>query len=50
MIFLAPQVKARTDREHTTKDYEALNPLGKGAYGTVFSVRHKQTKQIYALK
>ena len=31
-------------------DFDFLKDLGKGAYGTVFLVQHKKTKQQFALK
>lgn len=34
----------------TASDFEYLRTLGKGAYGKVFLVRKKSTKDIYALK
>ena len=32
------------------KDFELLNVLGQGAFGKVFQVKLKQTKEIYAMK
>ena len=34
----------------TREDFDFLSNLGKGAYGTVFKVQHKKTKQNFALK
>lgn len=32
------------------EDYQLIDSLGEGAYGKVFTVRHKQTKEEYAMK
>ena len=32
------------------EDFDFLQDLGKGAYGTVFLVQHKKTKPLFALK
>lgn len=32
------------------KDFEVLSVIGRGGFGKVFQVRHKKTKEIYAMK
>ena len=34
----------------TSKDFEVLNKLGQGSFGTVFKVRRKIDKNFYVLK
>lgn len=32
------------------EDYQLIDSLGEGAYGKVYSVRHNQTNEEYAMK
>jgi serine/threonine protein kinase/uncharacterized coiled-coil DUF342 family protein len=50
LIFLAPTVQERLERESCLADFEILGGLGSGAFGKVHKVRHKITKAVYALK
>ncbi|KAM9364359.1 microtubule-associated serine/threonine-protein kinase 2 [Pholidichthys leucotaenia] len=42
-----PQVKHKTPRE---EDFENIKLISNGAYGAVFLVRHKETRQRFAMK
>ncbi|XP_060775960.1 microtubule-associated serine/threonine-protein kinase 2 isoform X1 [Neoarius graeffei] len=42
-----PQAKAKTPRE---EDFETIKLISNGAYGAVFLVRHKETRQRFAMK
>ena len=37
-------------QKHPISMYEPINKVGRGKFGSVFIVRHKETKCIYALK
>ncbi|KAM6962435.1 microtubule-associated serine/threonine-protein kinase 2 [Aplochiton taeniatus] len=43
----APQPKTKTPRE---EDFENIKLISNGAYGAVFLVRHKETRQRFAMK
>ncbi|XP_030584172.1 microtubule-associated serine/threonine-protein kinase 2 isoform X2 [Archocentrus centrarchus] len=43
----SPQTKAKTPRE---EDFENIKLISNGAYGAVFLVRHKETRQRFAMK
>ena len=32
------------------KDYDIICKVGKGAYGTVYKIKHKKSHQLFALK
>jgi len=49
-IFLSPTVQAGKEKESSISDFKIVGGLGAGAFGKVYKVEHKQTKQIYALK
>ncbi|CAG9334660.1 unnamed protein product [Blepharisma stoltei] len=38
------------DRKSCSKDYEILNKLGQGSFGTVYKVRRKSDRSIYVMK
>ncbi|XP_035987715.1 microtubule-associated serine/threonine-protein kinase 2 isoform X4 [Fundulus heteroclitus] len=42
-----PQTKARAPRE---EDFETIKLISNGAYGAVYLVRHKETRQRFAMK
>uniref|UniRef100_A0A8C6P438 non-specific serine/threonine protein kinase n=1 Tax=Nothobranchius furzeri TaxID=105023 RepID=A0A8C6P438_NOTFU len=42
-----PQTKTRTPRE---EDFETIKLISNGAYGAVYLVRHKETRQRFAMK
>ncbi|XP_035380045.1 microtubule-associated serine/threonine-protein kinase 2 isoform X1 [Electrophorus electricus] len=42
-----PQAKTKTPRE---EDFETIKLISNGAYGAVFLVRHKETRQRFAMK
>ncbi|XP_077054734.1 microtubule-associated serine/threonine-protein kinase 2 isoform X11 [Siphateles boraxobius] len=44
---LQPQSKTKTPRE---EDFETIKLISNGAYGAVFLVRHKETRQRFAMK
>ncbi|XP_052455637.1 microtubule-associated serine/threonine-protein kinase 2 isoform X2 [Carassius gibelio] len=44
---LQPQPKTKTPRE---EDFETIKLISNGAYGAVFLVRHKETRQRFAMK
>ncbi|XP_059416206.1 microtubule-associated serine/threonine-protein kinase 2-like isoform X2 [Carassius carassius] len=46
-IQLQPQPKTKTPRE---EDFETIKLISNGAYGAVFLVRHKETRQRFAMK
>ena len=52
LLVLSPTVKNCLEREANKDDFEALEDknIGKGGFGCVWKVRHKITKQIYAIK
>ena len=52
LLILSPAVKAGLEREACKTDFESLEDksIGKGGFGSVWKVRHKVTKQIFAIK
>ncbi|XP_013886025.1 microtubule-associated serine/threonine-protein kinase 2 [Austrofundulus limnaeus] len=42
-----PQIKTKTPRE---EDFETIKLISNGAYGAVYLVRHKETRQRFAMK
>jgi serine/threonine protein kinase len=52
LLILAPTVKEGLERECNKDDFEALDDkaLGKGGFGHVWKVRHKESGKIYAIK
>ena len=52
LLILSPAVAAGLEREGCKTDFESLEDksIGKGGFGSVWKVRHKITKQIFAIK
>ena len=52
LLILSPAVAAGLEREACKTDFESLEDksIGKGGFGSVWKVRHKVTKQIFAIK
>ena len=52
MLILSPAVAAGLEREACKTDFESLEDksIGKGGFGSVWKVRHKITRQIFAIK
>jgi len=52
VLFLSPSVSSGHEREPCNDDFEALSAttLGTGGFGEVYKVRHKVSKNIYAIK
>lgn len=38
------------DKKMTTEDFELMKVVGKGSFGKVYQVKHKETGKIYAMK
>ena len=51
-MILSPAVAAGLEREACKTDFESLEDksIGKGGFGSVWKVRHKITRQIFAIK
>lgn len=49
-FILAKEEQLIADTNVNFESFEILNTLGAGTFGKVFKVRHKQTKQIFAMK
>ncbi len=52
ILFLSPSVSSGHEREPNKDDFEALNSatLGTGGFGKVYKVRHKVSRNVYAIK
>ena len=52
MLFLSPSVMSGEERECRTDDFESLanSNIGVGGFGKVYKVRHKVSKNIFAIK
>ena len=52
LLILPPAVDSGLEKELCKQDFESLEDkcIGKGTYGSVWKVRHKITKQIFAIK
>ena len=52
LLILSPAVAAGLEREACKTDFESLEDksIGKGGFGSVWKVRHKVTRQIFAIK
>ncbi|XP_062251770.1 microtubule-associated serine/threonine-protein kinase 3 isoform X2 [Platichthys flesus] len=46
----APQTLTPTRRKPLERDFETIKLISNGAYGAVFLVRHKETRQRFAMK
>lgn len=49
-VIKVQQVSQQAPKKHSVTDYKILSQLGSGAYGEVFLVEHKESKQKFALK
>ena len=52
LLFAPPSYLAGAEREAQVSDFESITKkaMGEGAFGEVYKVRHKQTKEMYAIK
>lgn len=52
LLFPSPSVLSGAEREPQVNDFESLSKkaLGEGAFGEVYKVRHKISKELYAIK
>ena len=52
LLFPPPSVLSGAEREAQVTDFESLTQkaIGEGAFGEVYKVRHKATKNMYAIK
>ena len=52
LLILPPSVSSGFEREACKEDFESLEDkcIGEGAFGSVWKVRHKKTKQVFAIK
>jgi serine/threonine protein kinase len=52
ILFLSPSVMNGEERECRKDDYESLanTNIGVGGFGKVYKVRHKVSKNVYAIK
>ena len=52
MLFLSPSVLSGEERECRKDDFESLanSNIGVGGFGKVYKVRHKQSKNVFAIK
>ena len=52
MLFLSPSVLSGEERECRKDDFESLanSNIGVGGFGKVYKVRHKVSKNIFAIK
>jgi serine/threonine protein kinase len=52
ILFLSPSVVSGEERECRKDDFESLanSNIGVGGFGKVYKVRHKQSKNVFAIK
>jgi serine/threonine protein kinase len=52
LLFLSPSVTSGEERECRKDDFESIasTSIGAGGFGKVFKVRHKVSKNVFAIK
>ena len=50
VLFESPSILSGEEAEIKKSDFEFERKLGDGAFGHVWKVRHRVTKEVYALK
>jgi len=52
ILFLSPSVLSGEERECRKDDFESLasTNIGVGGFGKVYKVRHKESKNVFAIK
>ena len=52
LLFLSPSITSGEERECRKDDFESIasTSIGAGGFGKVFKVRHKVSKNVFAIK
>lgn len=50
LMFVSPAVQLGKEPELSTKDFKVLAGLGVGSAGKVYKVKHRNSKELYAIK